>query len=127
MFPDNHTFGLAQQAGGFDKLLLDSLYDDAARRQQNTGAYSGFATNPFDLQDTFAMSHNFGAPPNIQMALIAQQQHQQYYPQQQNMMMMPDNFQPHYPYSQGASTNPFADSFAGSTQAAALHGNSGLI
>ncbi|XP_038983758.1 putative clathrin assembly protein At5g57200 [Phoenix dactylifera] len=111
-------------AGGFDKLLLNSLYDDAARRQQSTGAYSGFATNPFDSQDPFAMSNNFAAPPNVQMALIAQQQ--QYYHQQQSMMMMPDNYQPHYPHSQAASTNPFADHFAGFPQAAALHGRSGL-
>lgn len=118
---------MGQQAGGFDNLLLDSLYDDEASRQQSTGAYGGFATNPFDSQDTFAMSHNFAAPPNVQMALIAQQQ-QQYYLQQQNMMMMPDNYQRHYPHSQAASTNPFADPFAGFTQAAApLHGSPGLI
>ncbi|KAG1364506.1 putative clathrin assembly protein [Cocos nucifera] len=119
LFSHNHPFGLSQQAGGFDKLLLDSLYDDAARWQQNTGTYGGFAANPFDSQDPFAMSHNFAAPPNVQMALLAQQQ--------QNMMMMPDNYQPHYLHTQAASTNPFVGPLAGFTQSASLHGNSGLI
>ncbi|CAF2137395.1 unnamed protein product [Brassica napus] len=78
--------------GGFDNLLLDSLYeDDTARRQiQLTNAGYGFGAtattgepaslnpNPFGMQqDPFAMSNNMVPPTNVQMAM-----------QQQQMMMM---------------------------------------
>ncbi|GAV81473.1 ANTH domain-containing protein [Cephalotus follicularis] len=117
-------------AGGFDKLLLDSLYEDEnARRQlelQNAGyGYGGMAmqNNPFEQHDPFMMSNNIAPPTNVQMALLAQQQqeHQQQQQQQQNMMMMVH--QPYYPQyplqslypqpqmQQMGSANPFGDPF----------------
>ncbi|KAK1316930.1 putative clathrin assembly protein [Acorus calamus] len=101
-------------AGGFNKLLLDSLYDDAAGRQQNA-AYGGRAVvNPFEAHDPFSMSSNIAPPPNIQMALMAQQQ-QQFYQQQQQMTMMPNMYQLQYSPSPMASSNPFGDPFVGIT------------
>ncbi|CAK9182374.1 unnamed protein product [Ilex paraguariensis] len=113
--PSNNNSQASERklAGGFDKLLLDSLYeDDTARRQiqlANAGYNTGYSTgyeygttvpNPFDHQDPFIMSNNIAPPTNVQMALMAQQhqhQHQQMMMQQQqqqqqqlqqNMMMM---------------------------------------
>jgi len=119
----------AQQAGGFDKLLLDSLYEDATRRQQIAAA------NPFQAQDPFAMSNNIAPPPNVQMAIMAQQQQQYYYQQQQQqqqqqqmMMMVPHTYQPHYnPPSQIGAANPFGDPLVGFGQPAPQHGHSSLI
>ena len=108
---------LLSQAGGFDNLLLDSLYEDEnARRQlqlQNAGYGHGATAidaqnNPFDhynqqQQDPFVMSNNIAPPTNVQLALLAQQQQQhmmfqqpqmmyqqqqQQQPQQHDMMMM---------------------------------------
>ncbi|KAK7329154.1 hypothetical protein VNO77_23302 [Canavalia gladiata] len=127
-----------KMAGGFDKLLLDSLYEDEhARRQlqlQNAGYGQGgtmAVQNPFDQynqQDPFAMSNNIAPPPNVQMALMAQQQQQQqmmfqqqqmmYQPQQQQQQqqhhnMMVPHQQPYDQYSQQMQTsgshNPFGD------------------
>ncbi|KAL9283736.1 putative ANTH domain, phosphoinositide-binding clathrin adaptor, domain 2 [Arabidopsis thaliana] len=113
--------------GGFDNLLLDSLYeDDTARRQiQLTNAGYGFGAtaipgplassnpNPFGMQqDPFAMSNNMAPPTNVQMAM-----------QQQQMMMMNNqmpynnNYSPyhHHQFSPNPSTssspNPFGDPF----------------
>ncbi|URD91705.1 ENTH [Musa troglodytarum] len=101
-------------AGGFDQLLLDSLYDDATRRLQNTAGYhGGVAVNPYESMDPFAMSNYIAPPSNVQMALITQQQ--------QNMIV-PQTYQPHYSHPQVASSNPFGDPFA-----APLQGSSSLI
>ena len=118
------------QAGGFDKLLLDSLYEDEhARRQlqlQNAGYGHEEMTvqNPFDhynQHDPFAMSQNIAPPTNVQMALLAQQQQMTFQQQQQqqqmtfqqqqqqqmifpqqhhNMAMVPHQQQPHAQYPQ---------------------------
>ncbi|XP_077222793.1 putative clathrin assembly protein At5g57200 isoform X2 [Tasmannia lanceolata] len=108
-------------AGGFDKLLLDSLYDDAAaRKQQNVGYGVGMDANPFNSYDPFAMSNNFAPPPNVQMALMAQQQQQQ----QQQQRMAP--YQPQYPQPQMGGSNPFGDPFGGFSQSAP-QGNPNLL
>ncbi|CAJ1975853.1 unnamed protein product [Sphenostylis stenocarpa] len=137
--PSNHTSQATDRkmAGGFDKLLLDSLYEDEnARRQlqlQNAGYGRGGTMeihNPFDQcnqqHDPFAMSNNIAPPPNVQMALMAQQQQQQQMmfqqqqilyqqPQLHNMMMVPQQQQqPHNQYPQqqmqsSGSHNPFGD------------------
>ncbi|CAJ1941768.1 unnamed protein product [Sphenostylis stenocarpa] len=100
--PSNHSGQVPdrEMAGGFDKLLLDSLYEDEnARRQlqvRNAGyGYGGMDThNPFDhhnQQDPFAMSNNIVPPPNVQMAFMSQQHQQQqmmFHQQQQHNMMM---------------------------------------
>ncbi|XVE71890.1 hypothetical protein DITRI_Ditri10aG0188000 [Diplodiscus trichospermus] len=86
-------------AGGFDKLLLDSLYEDEASRRQmelrNAGygyghGYEyenmGVVQSPFQQQqqhDPFIMSNSIAPPTNVQMALLAQQQYQY---QQEQMM-----------------------------------------
>ncbi|KAK9210358.1 hypothetical protein WN944_002728 [Citrus x changshan-huyou] len=128
-------------AGGFDKLLLDSLYeDDSARRHiqlQNAGyGHAGMAVpNPFEHQqhDPFAMSNSIAPPTNVQMALLAQQQQQhqhlqqmmlqqqQQQHQQMNMMVSYQN-QTQYPQQsqlpqhqqqmqQMNYSNPFGDPF----------------
>ncbi|ESW10769.1 hypothetical protein PHAVU_009G236300 [Phaseolus vulgaris] len=134
----NHTSQTTDRrmAGGFDNLLLDSLYEDEnARRQlqlQNAGYGHGGSMdiqNPFhhyNQQDPFAMSNNIAPPPNVQMAQMAQQQQQQMMfqqqqmmyqqqPQQHNMMMVPHQQQPHNQYSQqnAGSHNPFGDPLPG--------------
>ncbi|CAH2077926.1 unnamed protein product [Thlaspi arvense] len=115
-------------AGGFDKLLLDSLYeDDSARRQiqlTNAGYGHGGADtagappqNPFEMQqDPFAMSNNIAPPTNVQMAMQQQQQ--------QQMMMMHqspynnysnphDHYHQNHQFSAAGSSpsNPFGEPF----------------
>lgn len=127
--PSNHTSQPAVsqlQAGGFDKLLLDSLYEDEVRRQQiGSVTYAGSATvNPFDPNDPFAMSNSFPPPSNVQFAMMGQQQ--QYYQaqqyayfqvqqQQHQMVAMPPQTyqqqQAQYAVNAGLS-NPFGDPFS---------------
>ncbi|TYH68678.1 hypothetical protein ES332_D05G003100v1 [Gossypium tomentosum] len=112
--PSNHTAPPVESklGGGFDKLLLDSLYeDDAARRQlqlKNAGYGYGYGSmdvqqNPFHQyqhNDPFIMSNDIAPPTNVQMALLAQQQ--------QMMMMVPYQ----YPQQQNIPpSNPFGDPF----------------
>ncbi|XP_043712432.1 putative clathrin assembly protein At5g57200 [Telopea speciosissima] len=129
-------------AGGFDKLLLDSLYeDDTARRQlqlqnagygvgginapqQNEGYGVGFGVHSqFNPQDPFSMSNSVAPPTNVQMALMTQQQQQQQMMLQQQhhqqQMMVPYQYNPQYPQQpmqQMESTNPFGDPFFGPSQ-----------
>ncbi|KAF8687253.1 hypothetical protein HU200_042928 [Digitaria exilis] len=127
--PSNHTNQQMdnQLAGGFDKLLLDSLYEDEARRQQIASVtYTGsLAANPFDSNDPFAMSNSFAPPSNVQLAMMAEQQQyyhaqqQQYFQiqQQQQMVILPPQTyqqQSQYPApsSQAALSNPFGDPFS---------------
>ncbi|XP_022731002.1 putative clathrin assembly protein At5g57200 [Durio zibethinus] len=130
--PSNNSTHVVESklAGGFDKLLLDSLYEDeAARRQiQLTNAGYGYGQeglaiveNPFQQQqhDPFIMSNNNAPLTNVQMALLAQQQ--QY--QQEPMMLQQQHHQQHvtmvpyqYPQQQQqmqymGSSNPFGDPF----------------
>ncbi|KAL9242295.1 hypothetical protein vseg_016312 [Gypsophila vaccaria] len=144
-------------AGGFDKLLLDSLYEDEnARRQlqmQNAG-YGPYgmgadpmqAHNPFALQnhDPFSVSNSFAPPTNVQLAMMSQQQQQ--YPQHMmmhqplpssSMMMVPYQNTPpsQYPQQQPfqqhmgmGSNNPFGDPFSVFPQrSTSQHGNQGLL
>ncbi|KAK8916907.1 putative clathrin assembly protein [Platanthera zijinensis] len=83
--PSNNSSNVIESklAGGFDKLLLDSLYEDASRRQQIAGGtyVGGLNTDSFVLNDPFTMSHGIVPPTNVQMTTMAQQQN--YYHQQQ--------------------------------------------
>ncbi|KAE9601644.1 hypothetical protein Lal_00040676 [Lupinus albus] len=117
-----------KMAGGFDNLLLDSLYEDEnARRQlqlRNAGhGYERMATyntlNHCNQHDPFAMYNNIAPPPNVQMALMTQQQQQlqqqqqmMFQQQQHNMMMFPYQ-QSHIQYPQQTQvigySNPFGD------------------
>ncbi|GJN39217.1 hypothetical protein PR202_gb28321 [Eleusine coracana subsp. coracana] len=87
-------------AGGFDKLLLDSLYDDAAWRQQAAAdAYGNGQVDPF------ATSNGVAPPTGVQMSMMAQQQ--------QAMHGMPQQFQA--PYNGAAASqfhNPFGDAYS---------------
>ncbi|KAI3447328.1 hypothetical protein Pfo_003993 [Paulownia fortunei] len=140
-----------KMAGGFDKSLLDSLYeDDVARRQlqlHSAGYSTGYgyemtAQNLFVQRDPFAMINNNIAPPtDVQMAMMSQHQqitmhqqqmmmqHQQQ--QQQQMMMVPHNpYTAHYPQQQMpqiGATNPFGDPFSYPQSAMPPHGNHTLL
>ncbi|MQL79676.1 hypothetical protein Taro_012110 [Colocasia esculenta] len=128
---DSHV-AESKLAGGFDRLLLDSLYEDATRRQQNFGGYATGPTagpNPFDPRDPFTMSNGIAPPTDVQMAMMAQQQQQ--YHQQQMGMMVPYQPQfshpPQYPQPLMGSTNPFGDPFVGFPQATPSHGTHHLL
>ncbi|RCV22717.1 hypothetical protein SEVIR_4G255600v4 [Setaria viridis] len=97
-------------AGGFDKLLLDSLYEDAARRQQNTYGYgNGQGQSSQQQDDPFAMSVGVAPPTGVQMSVMAAQQ-------QEAMFGMPRQLQPPYPYGAAAAAsqlnNPFGDAYS---------------
>ncbi|KAL3825617.1 hypothetical protein ACJIZ3_021646 [Penstemon smallii] len=144
-------------AGGFDKLLLDSLYeDDSARRtlQLHSAGYNTSygnetsAQNPFEQQqlqlqqhDPFAMSNNIAPPTNVQMALMSQQEQMMYHQQQQQMMMQNQQqsnmmMVPHNPYTaqysqqqmqQTGPSNPFGDPFSYPQSSMPPHGNHPLL
>ncbi|KAF2928310.1 putative clathrin assembly protein At5g57200 [Oryza sativa Japonica Group] len=112
----NQLLTESKLAGGFDKLLLDSLYDDASRRQQ--GAQMDHPRDPF------AMSTSVAPPTNVQMSMMAQQQ--QYFQQEQQQQMvlgMPQQFSGWPQYAGVSQANPFGDTYSGGT----LHGSSSLI
>ncbi|KAK4396701.1 putative clathrin assembly protein [Sesamum angolense] len=136
-----------KMAGGFDNLLLDSLYEDDATRRTLQLHSAGYNTsygyelalqNPFTQQhDPFAMSNNIAPPTNVQMALMSQQeqimmqQQQQQQQQQQTLMMVPHNpytaqysAQPMPPFG---SANPFGDPFGYPLSGMPTHGNNTLI
>ncbi|XP_062164413.1 putative clathrin assembly protein At5g57200 isoform X3 [Alnus glutinosa] len=150
--PSNNPSQLVESklAGGFDKLLLDSLYEDeAARRQiqlQDAGyGYGGMTVqNPFDQrQDPFLMSNSIAPPTNVQMEMMAKQQQQNqnqqmmFQQQQLNTMMVPFQYQSQYPqqsqyplqqFQHMASSNPFGDPFLSHPQSSMpQQGNPNLI
>ncbi|EFJ16671.1 hypothetical protein SELMODRAFT_268581 [Selaginella moellendorffii] len=101
-------------AGGFDKLTLDSLYDDALSRRPQQQYAGGAGTsyggppqmmNPFDTMnhDPFMASGKFAPPPNVQMAAMAQHQQALFLQQQQQQQMMSRN--PHNPFGVPAPPN----------------------
>lgn len=98
-------------AGGLDKLTLDSLYDDALRRNSQNASYSTWGPQPIagptmqpNGHDPFYASGMVSAPHSVQMAAMANQQHAfmlQQQQQQQMMMMAPQQ-----------TANPFANPYA---------------
>uniref|UniRef100_A0ACD5V8V7 Uncharacterized protein n=1 Tax=Avena sativa TaxID=4498 RepID=A0ACD5V8V7_AVESA len=99
--PSRHTSQPIETkfAGGFDKLLLDSLYEDEARRQQIASmTYNGSPgqTNPFETNDPFAMSNSFAPPSNAQLAMVTQQQHYFQAQQHQQQYYQPQLQQQYY-------------------------------
>uniref|UniRef100_A0A453NJF4 Uncharacterized protein n=1 Tax=Aegilops tauschii subsp. strangulata TaxID=200361 RepID=A0A453NJF4_AEGTS len=108
-------------AGGFDIMLLDSLYEDGARRQQIASVtYNGSlgqANNPFETNDPFAMSNSFAPPSNAQLAMVTQQQ--QYFQQQQQYFQAQQHQHQHQYFQQHpqycvhptGTYNPFGDPF----------------
>ncbi|URE09679.1 ENTH [Musa troglodytarum] len=104
--------------GGFDKLTLDSLYDDAERRANQNVSY-----NPWEMgrmagpmmqpvvHDPFYASNAVAAPHFVQMAAMAQQQ-QAFLLQQQ---MMVSGQQP-----QQTPLNPFGNPYADASYASGV-------
>ncbi|XP_009363972.2 LOW QUALITY PROTEIN: putative clathrin assembly protein At5g35200 [Pyrus x bretschneideri] len=98
-------------AGGLDLLTLDSLYDDAIRRNNQNVSYNPWEPAPVNgammqqpPHDPFYASNRMAAPHSVQMAAMANQQQafmlQQQQQQQQQMMMMMGQ-------QQQLSMNPF--------------------
>ncbi|GLU09638.1 hypothetical protein SLE2022_264870 [Rubroshorea leprosula] len=94
-------------AGGLDKLTLDSLYDDAIRRNNQQATYNPWEPAPMPgammqqpVHDPFYASNMVATPPMVQMAAMANQQ-QAFMLQQQHMMMVP----------QQQSGNPFGNPY----------------
>ncbi|CAD6335579.1 unnamed protein product [Miscanthus lutarioriparius] len=112
-------------AGGFDRLLLDSLYEDGARRQQQATMNAAYGNGHASDQqnDPFAMSNGVAPPTGVQMSMIARQQ--------QAMFGMPQQlqFQPQYGAAAVSQFNPFGDAYsvALSSQGAPLHGSGGSL
>ncbi|XP_019183884.1 PREDICTED: putative clathrin assembly protein At5g35200 isoform X1 [Ipomoea nil] len=102
-------------ARGLDKLTLDSLYDDAITRRNQSLSYY----NPWEPSQKAALvmpqpeHHPFYAsslaastPPSVQTAAVANQQHAFAFQQQQQMMMMTTMTSPQLQHA----TNPFCGS-----------------
>ncbi|GAB4828241.1 hypothetical protein Ancab_035153 [Ancistrocladus abbreviatus] len=110
--------GASKLAGGFDKLTLDSLYDDAIRRTNQNASYNPWEprplTNPMMQQpahDPFFASNAVAAPATMQMAAMNFQQPAFMVPQQQQMMMG---------LQQQQSLNPFGNPYGASPYAAGM-------
>ncbi|KAF6156366.1 hypothetical protein GIB67_031487 [Kingdonia uniflora] len=101
-------------AGGFDKLTLDSLYDDALTRRTNLYHMEQVVSNPFEPaqysngQDPFYASNNFAPPTNVQMTAMSQQQAYMMQQHQHQQMLSQDPANPFgNPYvAQGAPYPP---------------------
>ncbi|KAK1268407.1 putative clathrin assembly protein [Acorus gramineus] len=110
---NENAVATSKLGGGLDKLTLDSLYDDAQRKQNQNTSYNPWETAPpvagFFMQpvvtDPFYASNVVAAPPYVQMAAMAQQQ-QAFMLQQQSLMMM-GNQQP----LQQQTVNPFGNPY----------------
>ncbi|XP_031476745.1 putative clathrin assembly protein At2g01600 [Nymphaea colorata] len=94
-------------AGGFDKLTLDSLYEEATyRQQQPTYGVATVASNPFQSHDPFSSSAGIAPPSGVQMAAMAQQQHMMALPP-------PNPFLYFNQQQQQVGANPFGDATFG--------------
>ncbi|KAL6615842.1 hypothetical protein ACP70R_038112 [Stipagrostis hirtigluma subsp. patula] len=106
--PSSNTNALAVQSnlgGGFDKLTLESLYDEGTYRQmQQQQLYGSAPPNPFMASDPFSVSNQVPPPPSVQMSAMVQQ------PQQLPMMIEPNPFGPPL-QPQHAGTAPAANPF----------------
>ena len=104
-----------KKAGGLDKLTLDSLYDDAIRRNSQPTSYNPWEPTPMGgpvmqqpLHDPFYASSGVAAPHSVQMAAMANQQQAFMLQQQQQMMMMGP---PQHQQQQQQSVNPFGNTY----------------
>ncbi|KAG8652021.1 hypothetical protein MANES_06G046400v8 [Manihot esculenta] len=106
-------------AGGLDKLTLDSLYDDAIRRNNQPVSYNPWEPSPManpmmqtTAYDPYFASNAVAAPHSVMAAMTNQQQAfmlQQQQQQQMMMMMMGPQQQPSNPfgYMYGTSVHPY--------------------
>ncbi|XP_004508453.1 putative clathrin assembly protein At5g35200 [Cicer arietinum] len=95
-------------AGGLDMLTLDSLYDDALRRNNQNVSYNPWEQAPAGgmmqptMHDPFFASNTMAAPHSVQMAAMSNQQQAFMFQQQQQQMMMAP---------QQPSANPFGNPY----------------
>ncbi|KAL7092418.1 hypothetical protein ACP275_12G163500 [Erythranthe tilingii] len=129
---NNPQVAETKMAGGFNKSLLDSLYDDDFSRRQLQLHSAGYSTGYGNgYNDPFAMTNNVGpAHTDVHhMGMMSQQQqqqqmtmhqqhmvmhhhhhhhHQQHHqPQQYNMMMMMAAPHTHNPYAASSSSSQY--------------------
>lgn len=102
---------LIKKAGGLDKLTLDSLYDDAIRRNNQPVSYNPWEPVPMagpmmqtTAHDPFFASNTMASPSSVQMAAMAHQQQAFLLQQQQQMMMMGQQ-------QQQQASNPFGNPY----------------
>jgi clathrin coat assembly protein AP180 len=98
-------------------LTLDSLYDDALRRNNQNASYNPWEQAPAGgmmqptMHDPFFASNTMAAPHSVQMAAMSnQQQSFMYQQQQQQMMMMAPQQQSANPFGNpqyGATVHPY--------------------
>ncbi|XP_023531874.1 putative clathrin assembly protein At5g35200 isoform X1 [Cucurbita pepo subsp. pepo] len=100
-------------AGGLDLLTLDSLYDDAIRRNNQNVSYNPWEPVPMPgtmmqqpIHDPFFFSTGVTAPHSVQMAAMANQQQAFIFQQQQQMMMMAPSQQSN-PFGNPHGTNAY--------------------
>ncbi|KAK1418361.1 hypothetical protein QVD17_27504 [Tagetes erecta] len=124
----NNTPQSKSGGGGFDKFLLDSLYEDEVARRQiqpqnvgyNTSYKRNMQCNPFDLQqpslllqNPFITSSKITPTMNVQMTMLHQQQQQSAQTQYPHLYQQPykqHNMLVVYNNQLGMSTsNPFGD------------------
>lgn len=115
----DYSFVSINKAGGLDKLTLDSLYDDAIRRNNQPVSYNPWEPSPManpmmqtTAYDPYFASNAVAAPHSVMAAMTNQQQAfmlQQQQQQQMMMMMMGPQQQPSNPfgYMYGTSVHPY--------------------
>ncbi|GFQ04647.1 putative clathrin assembly protein at4g25940 [Phtheirospermum japonicum] len=144
-----------KMAGGFNKSILDSLYeDDMARRQlqlhsagySTSYGYEATPQNVYDQRAPFTMQNNVVPPIDPHTAMMSHHQHQMTMQHHQMMMMQQQNMMMMVPHSSNnpyaaqyhqqqqqmlhmGSSNPFGDPFGGYQQGAMHppHGNHTLL
>ena len=94
-------------------LTLDSLYDDAIRRNNQNVSYNPWEPVPMPgtmmqqpIHDPFFFSTGVTAPHSVQMAAMANQQQAFIFQQQQQMMMMAPSQQSN-PFGNPHGTNAY--------------------
>lgn len=95
-------------AGGLDKLMLDSLYNEAIRRANQPATYNPWEMNPAPMMQQPTHNPFYGPtggvpPPSMPMASMVNQQ-QAFMLQPQTMMMAPQQMP--------QSMNPFGNAYA---------------
>ncbi|KAG4144095.1 hypothetical protein ERO13_D05G015200v2 [Gossypium hirsutum] len=99
-----------KMAGGFDKFILDSLYEDALQRSNQNVSYNPWEPPPASaamMQQPIQEPFYGSDPPSVQIAAMANQ-HQAFMLQQQMLMMMGPQQSPSNAFvnTYGASVSP---------------------
>ncbi|KAJ4709060.1 Clathrin assembly protein [Melia azedarach] len=114
---------VSKLAGGLDKLTLDSLYDDALRRNNQNVSYNPWEPAPMagpmmqqNGHDPFFASGMVAAPHSVQMAAMANQQQAFMLQQQQQAFMLQQQQQQMMMMAPQQSSNPFANPYVTNTR-----------